>query len=56
MSVHGLLAADLALDESSVFKAWNADHPVQDRPSKPPALWPGRPELQVYLPSPAAGS
>jgi hypothetical protein len=53
MSVHGLLAADLALDKSTKFKAWNAVVP-----SKPelettcPLGW--VPELQTYLPFPAA--
>lgn len=53
MSVHGLLAADLALDKSPTYKLWNAVVPSKaEMEDSCPLAW--APELQTYLPSPAA--
>ncbi|OIW31045.1 SET domain-containing protein [Coniochaeta ligniaria NRRL 30616] len=53
MSVHGLLAADLALDKSPTYKLWNAVVPSRSELEEScPMAW--VPELQAYLPSPAA--
>jgi len=53
MSVHGLLAADLALDKSRTYKLWNAVIPSKsEMEDSCPLAWVA--ELQTYLPSPAA--
>jgi hypothetical protein len=53
MSVHGLLAADLALDKSPTYKLWNAVIPSKSELEEScPLAW--VPELQTYLPTPAA--
>ncbi|KAB5562911.1 hypothetical protein GE09DRAFT_1056670 [Coniochaeta sp. 2T2.1] len=53
MSVHGLLAADLALDKTSTYKLWNAVVSSKaELEDSCPLAW--VPELQTYLPSPAA--
>lgn len=53
VSVHGLLAADLALDKSPTYKLWNAVIPPKaELEHTCPLAW--APELQTYLPSPAA--
>ncbi|KAI1077505.1 SET domain-containing protein [Whalleya microplaca] len=51
ISVHGLLAADLALDTSGKYTVWNAVCPSPADLSGMPLVWP--PELQNLLP-PAA--
>ncbi|KAL1875148.1 hypothetical protein VTK73DRAFT_10285 [Phialemonium thermophilum] len=52
MSVHGLLAADLALDSSPRYEVWNAVMPTrEDLETSVPLAWP--PELQSFLPDPA---
>ncbi|KAI1140650.1 SET domain-containing protein [Hypoxylon sp. FL0543] len=48
MSVHGLLAADLALDSSSKYAAWNAVCPGPEDFNGMPLVWPR--ELQALLP------
>lgn len=53
VSAHGLLAADLALDKSPTYKLWNAVMPSKAELEETcPLAW--VPELQTYLPSPAA--
>lgn len=53
ISVHGLLAADLALDRSRTYKKWNAVVPSKEElDDAVPLAW--VPDLQTYLPSPAA--
>lgn len=53
ISVHGLLAADLALDKSTTYKLWNAVVPSKSElEDSCPLAW--VPELQAYLPAPAA--
>ncbi|KAI0125297.1 SET domain-containing protein [Xylariales sp. AK1849] len=51
ISVHGLLAADLALDTSDKYSIWNAVCPSPADLASMPLLWP--PSLQDLLPSPA---
>ncbi|KAI1334695.1 SET domain-containing protein [Xylariaceae sp. FL0016] len=51
LSVHGLLAADLALDTSETYTPWNAVCPRPEDFTTAPLLWP--PELQALLPPPA---
>ncbi|KAI1445593.1 SET domain-containing protein [Annulohypoxylon stygium] len=48
ISVHGLLAADLALDSSSKFAVWNAVCPTPDDLVSMPLVWPK--ELRAFLP------
>jgi hypothetical protein len=53
MSVHGLLAADLALDTSELYAEWNAVCPNKsDLEASIPLAW--ALALQSHLPSPAA--
>lgn len=53
MSVHGLLAVDLALDKSDMYAEWNAVCPSKsDIESSVPLAW--STDLQSHLPSPAA--
>ncbi|KAI0019061.1 SET domain-containing protein [Xylariomycetidae sp. FL0641] len=52
-SVHGLLAADLALDASPTYAAWNAVCPSPAELASVPMAWPAG--LQALLPGPAAG-
>jgi hypothetical protein len=53
MTVHGLLAADLALDSSDMYSAWNAVCPSKsDIEASVPLCWSA--DLQSHLPSPAA--
>ncbi|KAK8061263.1 Ribosomal lysine N-methyltransferase s.t1.c11 [Apiospora phragmitis] len=51
ISVHGLLAADLALDASDTYAAWNAVCPTPADFASMPLHWP--PALQELLPGPA---
>ena len=52
MSLHGLLAADLALDKKSKFAAWNAMFPtLASFEASTPLMWPA--ELQTLLTKPA---
>lgn len=51
ISVHGLLAADLALDSSDTYAAWNAVCPTPADFASMPLHWP--PALQELLPGPA---
>ncbi|KAK8074943.1 Ribosomal lysine N-methyltransferase s.t1.c11 [Apiospora hydei] len=51
ISVHGLLAADLALDASDTYAAWNAVCPTPADFASMPIHWP--PALQELLPGPA---
>jgi hypothetical protein len=51
MSVHGLLAADLALDASDRYSVWNAVCPTAEDLLSMPLLWPT--SLQQLLPEPA---
>ncbi|KAK8104002.1 Ribosomal lysine N-methyltransferase s.t1.c11 [Apiospora kogelbergensis] len=53
ISVHGLLAADLALDRSDMYAAWNAVCPTPADFASMPLYWP--PGLQALLPGPARG-
>ncbi|KAI1380020.1 SET domain-containing protein [Hypoxylon crocopeplum] len=48
ISVHGLLAADLALDTSSKYAAWNAVCPTLEDLTSMPLVWPAG--LRVHLP------
>lgn len=48
ISVHGLLAADLALDRSGRYAAWDAVCPTPADFAGMPLVWP--PELRAYLP------
>ncbi|KAI0384344.1 SET domain-containing protein [Hypomontagnella monticulosa] len=48
ISIHGLLAADLALDASSKYSAWNAVYPTPEDFLSIPLLWPS--ELCALLP------
>lgn len=53
MSVHGLLAADLALDKTATFKVWNVVVSSKaDLEDSCPLAWVA--DLQTYLPSPSA--
>lgn len=55
MSVHGLLAADLALDESVTHSKWNAVMPTKEEVmASLPLAW--DPDLQEYFPKPARDS
>ncbi|MDA4133584.1 MAG: SET domain-containing protein-lysine N-methyltransferase, partial [Thaumarchaeota archaeon] len=49
MTVHGLLAADLALDKSSKYAEWDAVVPTMEDFETMPILWDAR--LQELLPS-----
>ncbi|KAI1500007.1 SET domain-containing protein [Biscogniauxia marginata] len=51
ISVHGLLAADLALDTTAKYDVWNAVCPTPEDFSTMPLVWPQ--ELQDLLPRPA---
>ncbi|KAK8000076.1 SET domain-containing protein [Apiospora arundinis] len=51
ISVHGLLAADLALDTTDTYAAWNAVCPTPADFASMPLYW--SPELQALLPGPA---
>ncbi|KAH6648781.1 SET domain-containing protein [Truncatella angustata] len=51
ISVHGLLAADLALDTSDKYSIWNAVCPRPEDFTSMPLLWPV--PLQSLLPGPA---
>jgi hypothetical protein len=52
MPLHGLLAADLALDRTTKFRAWTAVFPTwADIEARTPFLW--SEELQSLLPKPA---
>lgn len=51
ISVHGLLGADLALDTSDRFSAWNAVYPTNADLVSMPLVWPA--SLQALLPGPA---
>ncbi|KAK7985098.1 hypothetical protein PG988_002720 [Apiospora saccharicola] len=51
ISVHGLLAADLALDSTDTYAAWNAVCPTPADFASMPLHWP--PALQELLPGPA---
>ncbi|KAI1398597.1 SET domain-containing protein [Hypoxylon fuscum] len=48
ITIHGLLAADLALDTSSKFAVWNAVCPTPTDFHSMPLVWPR--ELQKFLP------
>ncbi|KAI0432028.1 SET domain-containing protein [Xylaria sp. FL1042] len=48
ISVHGILAADMTLDKSSKYEAWNAIMPSGADLGTMPILWPGA--LQALLP------
>ncbi|KAI1488396.1 SET domain-containing protein [Biscogniauxia mediterranea] len=50
ISVHGLLAADLALDTSTKYDVWNAVCPTPEDFGSMPLVWPS--ELQDMLPQP----
>jgi hypothetical protein len=51
ISVHGLLAADLALDGTDKYSAWNTVCPSPEDFASMPLLWPA--SLQSQLPGPA---
>ncbi|MCJ1394651.1 hypothetical protein MMC18_007531 [Xylographa bjoerkii] len=52
LSLHGLLAANLALDKTIQFTSWNAVLPTwADFQASTPFMWPN--ELQLLLPKPA---
>ncbi|XXH03164.1 Assembly factor cbp4 [Hypoxylon texense] len=51
ITIHGLLAADLALDTSSKYAAWNAVCPTPDDFHTMPLVWPR--DLQLLLPKAA---
>lgn len=51
ISVHGLLAADLALDTTDKYSIWNAVCPAPEDFTSMPLLWPAA--LQSLLPEPA---
>ncbi|KAI1772748.1 SET domain-containing protein [Hypoxylon cercidicola] len=48
ITIHGLLAADLALDSSRKYAAWNAVCPTPEDFNTIPLVWPK--DLQAYLP------
>lgn len=52
MTVHGLLAADLALDDSGKYDEWDAVLPTPEDVRTVPFTWP--PALQALLPTRAA--
>lgn len=51
ITIHGLLAADLALDTSSKYAAWNAVCPTPEDFNTMPLVWPR--DLQMLLPKAA---
>ncbi|CAJ2504544.1 Uu.00g119380.m01.CDS01 [Anthostomella pinea] len=51
ITVHGLLAADLALDKTAKYDLWNAVCPSPDDLTSMPLVWPA--ELQALLPQAA---
>ncbi|KAI3321541.1 SET domain-containing protein [Xylariaceae sp. AK1471] len=48
ISVHGILAADIALDKSTKYSPWNAICPLPEDLATVPLVWPA--ELQALLP------